>query len=101
MNKASDLNNTGGGAVRFCLFSSRRGRRHLPLSYQESENHFVIHMIERKKTTALPCTTMGGATSEAEPLERSRSACTVCGCGCAVTLEARGDRVLRVCPAEH
>ncbi len=61
----------------------------------------MIHAIERKKTTGLPYTTMEGATSTAEPLEWSRSACTVCGCGCAVTLEARGDRVLRVCPAEH
>jgi formate dehydrogenase major subunit len=37
----------------------------------------------------------------AEPMERSRSACTLCGCSCAVTLEAHGNRVMRVCPAEH
>ncbi len=58
-------------------------------------------MSERKKTTVLPGATMSGATSAAEPLERSRSACTLCGCGCAVTLETRGNRVVRVRPAEH
>ena len=60
----------------------------------------MIHMIERQKTTVLPGATMSRAAS-AEPLERSRSACTLCGCGCAVTLETREDRVVRVCPVEH
>jgi predicted molibdopterin-dependent oxidoreductase YjgC len=33
--------------------------------------------------------------------EQSRSACTLCGCGCAVTLEKRRNRVVRVRPAEY
>lgn len=104
MNKASeDLNNTG-GAICFSPFSSsgEAGRVSLfsrPILPRERE-HFMIPMSERKNTTVLPGATMSRVAS-AEPLERSRSACTLCGCGCAVTLETRRNRVVRIRPAAN
>jgi len=42
-----------------------------------------------------------GASGAEQPPERCRSACTLCGCCCAVTLESTGNSAVRVCPAEN
>ncbi len=42
-----------------------------------------------------------GASGAEKSSERFRSACTLCGCCCAITLESSGNNAVRVCPGEN